>query len=58
MTRSLAYLGTLPSLYKSHITLSRYQVFYAVAGDKFCVDIDNSEIKYYSGILFDFILSI
>ena len=32
-----------------------YQVFDVVAGDKFSVDIDNSAIRYYSGILFYFL---
>ena len=37
-------------VYILHITLSAYQVFGAVAGDKFNVDIDNKAIRYYSGI--------
>ena len=57
-TRALAHIGALPSLYKSYITLSRYQFFGAIAGEKFRVDIDNSAIRYYSIILFYFILSI
>ena len=58
MACALAHIGALPSLYKSHITFSCYQVFGAVVGEKFRVDIDNSEIRYYSGILFYFIFSI
>ena len=50
-TRALAYIGPLLGLYKSHITLLRSQVFGAIAGEKFHVDIDNSAIRYYSGIL-------
>ena len=38
-----------------HTTLSTYQVFGTIAGDKFSVDIDNKTIRYYSGI-FVFIL--
>ena len=59
--RALAHIGALPSLYNLHITLSAYQVFGAIAGEKFCVDIDNSAIRYYSEIsyfLFYFILFI
>ena len=37
-----------PSLYKSQITLLRYQVFGAVAKEKFRVNIDNIAIRYYS----------
>ena len=48
------HIGALPSLYKSHITLLRYQVFGDVVKEKFHVDIDNSAIRYYSGILFYF----
>ena len=55
---ALAHIGALPSLYKSHITFSRYQVFGAVVREKFHVDIDNSAIRYYSGIFFIFFLSI
>ena len=51
----LAHIGALPSLYKSHITLSCYQVFDAVSGEKFRVDIDNSAIRYYYGVLFYFL---
>ena len=58
MTRALVHIGALPSLYKSHITLLHYQVFGVVAGEKFRVDISNSAIRYYSRILFYFILSI
>ena len=50
MTRALAHIGALPSLYKSHITLLRYQVFGAVPEEGFSVDIENSAIRYYSGI--------
>ena len=46
---ALAYIGALPSLYKSHITLLRYQVFGAVPEEELSVDIDNSAIRYYSG---------
>ena len=49
------HIGALPSLYKSHITFSRYQVFGVVAGEKFGVDIDNSAIRYYFGTLFYFV---
>ena len=53
------HIGALPSLYKSHITLSTYQVFGVVAGDKSSADIDNSAIRYYSRIFsFQFILLI
>ena len=48
------HIGALPSLYNLHITLLRYQVFSAVAGEKFRVDIDNSAIRYYSGIFIFF----
>ena len=44
--RALAHIGALPSLYKSHITLLRYQVFSAFSREKFHVDIDNSAIGY------------
>ena len=55
-TCALAHIGALPSLYKSHITLLCYQVFALFPGKKFRVDIDNSAIRYYSGIfLFIFI---
>ena len=58
-TRALAHIGALPSLYNLHIVLSPYKVFGAVAGEKFRVDIDNSAIRYYSGIFsFHFILFI
>ena len=53
------HIGSLLSLYNLHITLSPYQVFGAVVGKKFHVDIDNSAIRYYSGIFsFHFILFI
>ena len=39
-------------VYILHITLSAYQVFGAVAGEKFSVDIDNKAIRYYSEIFF------
>ena len=55
-TRSLAHISALPSLYNLHITLSLYQVFGTVAREKFRVDIENSAIRYYSGIFFLFIL--
>ena len=54
MTRALAHIGALHSLYNLHITLSPYQVFGIVAGEKFLVDIDNSAIRYYSGFFFSF----
>ena len=54
MTRALSHISALPNLYKLHITLLRYQVFGAVAREKFHVDIDNSAIRYYSGIFFSF----
>ena len=47
-------IGALPSLYNLHITLSPYQVFEAVVGEKLCVDIDNSAIRYYFRIFFSF----
>ena len=56
-TRALAHIGALPTLYNLHITLSPYHVFDAIAGDKFRVDIDNSAIRYYSGIFFCFFVS-
>ena len=57
--RALAHIGSLPSLYNLHITLSPYQVFGTVAREKFRVDIDNSAIRYYSGTFsFHFILFI
>ena len=46
------HIGALPGLYKLHITLLHYQVFGAVTGEKFCVDIDNSAIRYYSEFFF------
>ena len=49
--RALAHIGVLPSLYKSHITFSLYQVFGTVVEKKFRVDIDNIAINYYSGIV-------
>ena len=51
---ALAHIGSLPSLYESHITLSPYQVFGAVVREKFRVDIENSAIRYYSRIFFFF----
>ena len=39
-TRSLAHIG----VHILHITLSAYQVFDAVAGEKFSVDIDNNAL--------------
>ena len=51
---ALAQIGALSSLYNLHISFSPYQVFSAVAGDKFRLDIDNSAIRYYSGIFFSF----
>ena len=43
--RALVHIG----VYNLHITLSAYQVLGAVAGEKFCVDIDKKVIRYYSG---------
>ena len=46
MMRALAHIG----ICILHITLLAYQVFGAVVGEKFSVDIDNTTIRYYSGI--------
>ena len=54
MMRALAHIGALPSLYNLHFTLLPYQVFGVVAWEKFCVDIDNSATRYYSGNFFFF----
>ena len=53
-TCALVHIGALPSLYNLHITLSPYQVFGVVSSEKFCVDIENSAIRYYFGIFFSF----
>ena len=45
-TRALAHIGV--TVYTSR--LSAYQVFGAIAWEKFSVDIDNKAIRYYSGI--------
>ena len=50
-TRALAHIG----VHILHNTLSAYQVFGAISGDKFSVDINNKAIRYYSRI-FVFIL--
>ena len=54
MMCALAQIGALPSLYNLHFTILPYQVFGVVAGEKFCVDIDNSATRYYFGIFFSF----
>ena len=52
---SLAHLG----VHVLHIMLTTYQVFGAVVGESFSVDIDKSAIRYYSRIFpFYFILLI
>ena len=51
MMCALAHIG----VHILHITLSAYQVFSAVAEEiSFSVDIEKSEIIYYSGIFFLF----
>ena len=46
MMRALTHIGVCIL----HITLLAYQVFGAVAREKFSVDIDNTTIRYYSRI--------
>ena len=44
--RALVHIG----LHILHLTLSAYQVFGVVVGEKFSFDIENKAIRYYSGI--------